>query len=112
MLNRTQLIVICKRLEQSLREAGFVFFDIQFDEAAQTLRIVLKKSADRGSASLTREDRTARGTIDARLLGDVLRNLNKLGVRDPAIQLREADRAEAEAREFSGGADSPPFSGR
>jgi hypothetical protein len=94
MLNRTQLVAICKRLERSLREAGFVFFDIQFDEAVQTLRIVLKKSAGRGSASLIRADPTTSRTIDARLLWDVLRDLNKLGVRDPAIQLREGDRAE------------------
>jgi len=34
MLKRTQLVVICKPLERSLRAAGFVFSDIQFDEAA------------------------------------------------------------------------------
>ena len=50
MPNRTQLVLICKALEQCLREAGFVFFDIQFDEPAQTLRIDLKRSAGRGSA--------------------------------------------------------------
>jgi hypothetical protein len=95
MPNRAQLVVICKPLEQSLREAGFVFFDIQFDEAAQTLRIDLKRSAGRGSAFLIRADPATSKTIDARLLWDVLRDLHKLGVRDPGIQLRAAEPAEA-----------------
>jgi hypothetical protein len=94
MPNRTQLVVICSPLEQSLREAGFVLFDIQFDEAAQTLRIDLKSSAGRGSASLIRANPATRKTIDARLLLDVLRDLQKLGVRDPGVQLREAQPAE------------------
>jgi hypothetical protein len=94
MPNRTQLVLICRALEQCLREASFVFFDIQFDEAAQTLRIDLKSSAGRGAASLIRADPATRKTIDARLLLDVSRGLHKTWSERPGIQLRAAQAAE------------------
>jgi hypothetical protein len=115
MLNRTQLVAICKRLERSMQEAGFVFFDVQFDEAAQTLRIILNrlnKRPPRRSASLAHADATSEYTIDARVLWDVLRDLNKLGVANPAIQLREEGRGHCQAREFVGREDLRPFSRR
>ncbi|HUK91110.1 MAG TPA: hypothetical protein VLZ81_11965, partial [Blastocatellia bacterium] len=79
----------CKRLERSLREASFVIFDIQFDETAQTLIIIVNKRPSQRSASLVQTDSAIRETIDARLLWDVFRDLNKLGVADPAIQIRQ-----------------------
>jgi hypothetical protein len=115
MLKRTQLVVICKPLERSLRAAGFVFSDIHFDEAAQTLRIIvnkLNKSPSHECASLVQADSAARETIDARLLWDVLRDLNNLGVANPAIQFRQEDRDRCRARGFLGGEDPRLFSGR
>jgi hypothetical protein len=116
MLKQTQLVVICKPLEWSLRAAGFVFSDIHFDEAAQALRIIvnkLNKRPSHESASMVQADSAARETIDARLLWDVLRDLNNLGVVNPAIQFREEeDRDQGRARGFPGGEDPPLFSGR
>jgi hypothetical protein len=115
MPSRTQLVVVCKPLERSLREAGFVFFDIQFDEAAQILRIIvnkLNKRPSQESASLVQADSATRETIDARLLWDVLRDLNNLGVTNPAIQFREEDKDQCRARGFLGGKDPRSFSGQ
>jgi hypothetical protein len=109
MLNRTQLVTTCKRLERSVQESDFVFFDIQFDEADDTLRIILNQRPGRGSMEA---DPTTKKTIDARLFWDVLRELNKLGVSNPAIQQREHVPGRPESRGFVRPADSSPFSGR
>jgi hypothetical protein len=86
MIGQAQLIMIRRRVERSLERAGFVCREVQFDEDAQTLRIALDKPKDWPSASSA--GCASEKTIDARLLWEVLRDLNKLGVANPAIQLQ------------------------
>jgi hypothetical protein len=88
VITRTQLAAACKTLEVKLQELGFVFLDVQFDEAAETLCIVLDNEPSRRSQCLTQQDPTNAATIDARLLRNVLRELIKLGAMSPAIQLK------------------------
>jgi hypothetical protein len=47
MITRTQIAIICKTLEGTLRQFGFVFLDFQFDAAAETLSIILDNDSQR-----------------------------------------------------------------
>jgi hypothetical protein len=112
MIGRAQLIMICRRVERSLQRSGFVLHDVQFDEMAQTLRITLGKPSDWQSASSAKAARANEKTIDARLLWEVLRDLNKLGVANPAIQLQPRERNYTQEVEPPGGDRSPRFAGK
>jgi hypothetical protein len=112
MIARSELAVVCRPLEDELQKAGFAFGDVQFDEAVATLRIILIKRPPPGAATLVQADFVAKDTIDVRLLWDVLRDLNHLGVANPAIQLREGDQGECQARQFVAAEDPRLFSGR
>lgn len=98
MITRTQLATICKTLETKLQELGFVFVDIQFDTAAETLCIVLDNEAHRRLPCLSHRNYENEASIDARLLWNVLRDLIKLGVMNPAVQLRKGNRDHPQAR--------------
>jgi hypothetical protein len=89
MITRTQLATICRTLEAKLGESGFVFLDVQFDEAAETLCIVLDNKPQRRLPCSIEQNPS---TIDARLIWNVLRDLFKLGVMNPAVQLRKLNR--------------------
>jgi len=88
---------------------GSFFCEVRFDEVAQTLRITLDKPKGWRSTSSTQPDRANEKTIDARLLWEVLRDLNKLGVANPAIQLRPSERNHAHEPGPYGGNCSPRF---
>jgi hypothetical protein len=112
MIGRAQLMMICRRVERSLQRIGFVLHDVQFDEMAQTLRITLDKPTGWQSASSAQAARANEKTIDARLLWEVLRDLNKLGVANPAIQLQPRERNYTQALEPPGGDRSSRFAGK
>ena len=112
MIARSELAVVCRPLEDELQKAGFAFGDIQFDEAAAALRITLIKRPSAGTGALVQAEAAATDTIDVSLLWDVLRDLNHLGVANPAIQLREGDQGECQPHEFLGAEDARLFSGR
>jgi len=112
MIARSELAVVCRPLEDELQKAGFAFGDIQFDEAAAALRITLIKRPSAGTGALVQAEAAATDTIDVSLLWDVLRDLNHLGVANPAIQLREGDQGECQPHEFLGAEDPRLFSGR
>ena len=112
MITRSELAIVCRALESELQKAGFAFGDIQFDEAAAALSIILIKRPPPGAATLVQADFAAKDTIDLRLLWDVLRNLNHLGVANPAIQLCEGDQGECQTRQFIAAEDPRLFSGR
>jgi hypothetical protein len=112
MITRSALAMVCRRLEDELQKAGFGFGGIQFDGAVATLRIILIKRPIPGAATLVQADFVANDTIDIRLLWDVLRDLNHLGIASPAIQLREGDQGECQARQFVAAEDPRLFSGR
>jgi hypothetical protein len=42
MITRSELAIVCRRLESELQEAGLVFGNVEFDESGQTLCIVLQ----------------------------------------------------------------------
>ena len=79
---------------------------------AQTLRITLDKPSGRQCASSAQAARANEKTIDARLLWEVLRDLNKLGVANPAIQLQPRERNYNQELEPPGGDRSPRFAGK
>ncbi|HTT76512.1 MAG TPA: hypothetical protein VMF50_11125 [Candidatus Binataceae bacterium] len=112
MITRSALAIVCRRLEGELQKAGFAFGDIQFDEAAAALRITLVKRPSAGAGALVQANFAAKDTIDLRLLWDVLRDLNHLGVANPAIQLREGDQGECQPHEFLEAEDPRLFSGQ
>jgi hypothetical protein len=112
MIARSALAMVCRPLEDEFQKAGFAFGDTQFDEAVATLRIILIKRPPPGVATLVQADFVAKDTIDVRLLWDVLRDLNHLAVASPAIQLREGDQSECQARQFVAAEDPRLFSGR
>jgi hypothetical protein len=88
MITRFQISTICQTLEAKLQELGFVFVDVQFDEASNLLSIVLDEQRHQ-LPHLMQQSSVDGATIDARLLWNVLRDLVKLGVMSPAIQLRK-----------------------
>jgi hypothetical protein len=99
MVTRTQLTTACETLEAKLQELGFVFRDIQFDAAAETLSIILDNDSQRRLPPLTGQNPANGATIDARVLWNVLRDLIKLGVMNPAIQLRKQNRDQPQTRQ-------------
>jgi hypothetical protein len=106
LISRTQLAAICKTLELKLQQLGFVLLDVQFDIAAEILSIVLDNEPQRKFLCSIQQNPTNGATIDARLLWDVLRDLLKLGVTSPAIQLRKANRSQLQIAQPSGRNDS------
>ena len=102
MITRYDLAIICRRLNSELHEAGFVFSDIQFDESEQTLRIVLEDEPNRRLSHLPRAGSASGASIDARVLWDLLRDLIKLGVTNPAVQLRYRRQDRRPTREIHG----------
>jgi hypothetical protein len=112
MIGRPQLTMICTRLERSLRPAGFVFRDVQFDEIAETLQITLDKGKRWHSVSSAQAGCLTGKTIDARLLWDVLRDLNRLGVVSPVVQLLPRERNRAHQAKLLGGNGSLRFSAK
>jgi hypothetical protein len=47
MITRSELALVCRRLETELQWAGLVFDDVQFDEFEQTLCIVVDDGPQR-----------------------------------------------------------------
>src|SRR5580698_2449478 len=88
MITRTELAFVCRRLENELLEVGFAFGDLQFDETEQTLCVVVDQEADWQVSRKPPAGFAGGAAIDARILWDFLRDLVKLGVTNPAIQLR------------------------
>jgi hypothetical protein len=88
MNTRTELALVCRRLENELLQAGFAFGDLQFDETEQTLYIVVDLEADWQVSRKPPAGFAGGAAIDARILWDLLRDLVKLGVTNPAIQLQ------------------------
>jgi hypothetical protein len=87
MITRSELAIVCRKLESELQKAGLALGDVQFDDSDQILCIVVD---DGPNCRLSRSPRTDDGsgaTIDARVLWDLLRDLIRLGM-NPAVQLR------------------------
>jgi hypothetical protein len=89
MITGFQIATICQTLEARLQELGFVLLDVQFDETANTLSIVLDDGRQHQLPCLMQQSRVDGATIDARLLWNILRDLINLGVMSPAIRLRK-----------------------
>lgn len=85
-----------------IQELGFVFVDIQFDTAAETLCIVLDNEAYRRLPCLSHRNHENEATIDARLLWNLLIDLIDMGVMNPTIQLRKGDRDHSQAPHHRG----------
>jgi len=105
MITRSQLTVICRRLEDQLQQAGFVFDDVQFDEFAQTLSIVVDDRPRRRLSSSSRTDCREEATIDARVLWELLRNLVRHGM-NPVIQFQHKRQDKAQSHEVLGSGNS------
>jgi hypothetical protein len=106
MITRSELAIVCRRLEGELQEAGYVFGEIQFYESEQTLGIVVDQEPNSQLCRLPRTAGVAEATVDARILWDVLRGLIKLGVKNPAIQFRRGNQDGRPTRKIRGGDDS------
>ena len=106
MITRYDLAIICRRLNSELHEAGFVFSDIQFDESEQTLRIVLEDEPNRRLSNLPRAGSASGASIDARVFWDLLRDLIKLGLTHPAVQLRYGPQDQSQIHEVHGSDNS------
>ena len=106
MITRSELAIVCRRLESQLQKAGLVFGDVQFDEFEQTLCIVVADGPKRRLSCSPQPDSGDGATIDARVLWDLMRDLTKLGVMSPAIQLRHRRQDRGQTHEARGGDDS------
>jgi len=106
MITRSELAIVCRRLENKLQEAGFAFGEVQFEEAEQTLCIVVDQEPNWQLSRSPRADCAGGATIDARILWDLLRDLIKLGVKNPAIQLRPGNQNRRRTRQVRGDDDS------
>jgi hypothetical protein len=91
MITRSELAIICRRLECELQEAGFVFDDVQFDELKQMLCVVVDDGPKQRLYHSPQADSRDGTTIDARVLWDLMRDLIRLGM-NPAIQVRHRRR--------------------
>jgi hypothetical protein len=87
MITRSEVTILCRRLEGELQNAGFIFDDLQFDEDKEILCIVVDDGPKRRLSRSPWIDSGEGATIDARILWDLLRDFMRLG-RNPAIQLR------------------------
>jgi hypothetical protein len=90
MITRSELAIVCRRLESELQEVGLVFGDVEFDESGQTLCIVLRGEPNLQLSRLPKENRLIGTTIDAGVLWDLLQDLMRLGLTNPAIHLRHS----------------------
>jgi hypothetical protein len=87
MITRSEVTILCRRLEDELQNAGFIFDDLQFDEDKEILCIVVDDAPKRRLSHSPWINSGEGATIDARILWDLLRDFVRLG-RNPAIQLR------------------------
>jgi hypothetical protein len=108
MITRSELAIVCRRLENELQEAGFAFGEVQFDESEQTLCIVVDQEPNWRHSRSPLADCAGGATIDARTLWDLLRDLIKLGVTNPAIQLRPGNQDRRTTCQIRGDDDSRP----
>jgi hypothetical protein len=105
MITRSELAIVCRRLESELGEAGFVLSDLQFDEFKQTLCIVVDDGPKRRLFSSPRAESGDGATINALVLWDLLRALIKLGM-NPAIRMRHKREDQGQTHESRGSGDS------
>jgi hypothetical protein len=87
MISRSEVTILCRRLESELQKADFVFDDVQFNEFEETLCIVVDDGPKRRLSPFPRIDSGDGATIDARILWDLLRNFMLIGT-NPTLQLR------------------------
>ena len=76
-----------------------------FYESEQTLWIVMDQKPNSQLCRLPRTACSGEATIDARILWDLLRDLIKLRVKNPAIQFRPENQDRRPARKIRGGDD-------
>ena len=105
MITRSELALLCRRLESELEEAGFVLRDFQFEEVEQSLCIVVEDGPKRRLSSSPQTSSGDGTTIDARVLWDLLRDLIKRGM-NPAIRMRRKREDQGQTHEFRGSGGS------
>jgi hypothetical protein len=105
MITRSELAIVCRRLESELEEARFVLSEIQFEEVEQTLCIVVDDGPKWRLFGSPPTDSGDGATINAIVLWDLLRDLIKLGM-NPAIRIRHRRECQGQPREFRGSGGS------